>query len=110
MSGRRINVLLASVAIATLFLQACGGGGGDNPPPPPPVVSDINGVATASGPSGSAFVVYGSSLGTLSGTGTTSGYSVDFRDATSNAVTASASYAGSGWTDVYIKATVPSSG
>jgi hypothetical protein len=101
--------LLPVLAIAAVLLQACGGGGGGDSTPAP-VVTDINGAAIASGPSGSSFVVYGSDLGTLSGTGTTSGYSVDFRDAASNEVVATASYVGSGWTDLYIKAVVPSSG
>ncbi len=108
-----VRVLKRSLAIAwltiALFLQACGGGGGD-PPAPKPVITDINGAATASGSAGTGFIVDGSGFGTLSGSGTTSGYSVAFRDAASNNVLASASYAGSGWASVYIKAVVPTSG
>jgi len=108
------RVLKGSLVVAglvlTAFLQACGGGGGGGTPMPLPAITDINGAATASGPAGSGFIVYGTNFGTLSGSGTTSGYSVDFRDATSNSVVATASYAGSGWTGTYIKAVVPSSG
>lgn len=103
------RLLFAVPAIVFAFLQACGGGGGGNSTPLP-VVTDINSAATASGPSGSSFVVDGSAFGTLSGSGMTSGYSVDFRDATTHAVLATASYVGTGWNDVYIKAVVPSSG
>lgn len=103
------RVSFGALAVAALTLQACGGGGGGSSTPIP-VLTDINSAATASGPTGSSFVVDGSAFGTLSGTGTTGGYSVDFRDAMTNAVVATASYAGSGWTDVYIKAVVPSSG
>jgi hypothetical protein len=103
--------LLSLIGIALLgTLQACGGGGGGGLPPPVPVITDINGAATASGTAGAAFIVYGTGFGTLSGSGTTTGYTVDFRDANSNSVVASASYAGTGWTSVYIKAVAPSSG
>ena len=101
---------VAAIALAAL-LQACGGGGGSSAPPPGvPAVTDINSAATASGTAGAGFIVDGSAFGTLSGTGTTAGYSVDFRDATTNAIVAAASYSGSGWTDSYIKAVVPGSG
>lgn len=103
-------LLFVPIAMATL-LQACGGGGGyGGSPAPVAVITDINGAATASGSGGSGFIVDGSAFGTLSGTGTTSGYSVDFRNGTNNSIMASASYAGSGWTSTYIKAVVPSSG
>lgn len=95
------------------LLQACGGGGGyggGSMPPPVPVISDINSAATASGTAGSSFIVDGSGFGTLSGSSTTAGYTVDFRDMTSNSVVATATYAGTGWTSVYIKAVVPGSG
>ena len=100
-------VLAFGTALLAL-LQACGGGGGTTLPVP--AVTDINGAATASGPANSGFIVDGSGFGTLTGTATTSGYSVDFRDATTNSIVASASYVGSGWTNVYIKAVVPNSG
>ncbi|HUG03829.1 MAG TPA: hypothetical protein VML92_05340 [Steroidobacteraceae bacterium] len=110
----------ASLALACALLgllQACGGGGGygggtttTSAPPPAPVISSINGSAVASGSPGTGFIVYGNHFGALSGSGMTAGYSVDFRDAASNAIVASASYAGSGWTNTYIKAVVPGSG
>jgi hypothetical protein len=90
------------------LLSACGGGGGT--PLPVPAITDINSATTASDSKGSAFIVDGTGFGTLSGNGTTSGYSVDFRDAASNAIVATASYAGSGWTNLDIKAVVPTSG
>jgi len=106
--GRLFPVLAISLAG---LLQACGGGGGgESAPPPAPAITDINGAATASGTAGAGFIVDGSAFGTLSGTGVTAGYSVDFRDATNNTIVATASYAGSGWTDAYIKAVVPGSG
>jgi len=98
---------VAAITLAAV-LQACGGGGGATYPMP--AIADINGAATASGDAGSGFIVDGSGFGTLSGTGTTAGYTVDFRDATSNSIVATAKYAGSGWTDTYIKAVVPNSG
>lgn len=101
--------LLAAVSLIGI-LSACGGGGGGGPPPPMPAITDINGAAVASGPANSAFIVDGSGFGTLSGSGTTAGYTVDFRDAASNAVVATATYQGSGWTSVYIKSIVPGSG
>ena len=99
--------VLVAAALAML-LPACGGGGGRTYPMP--AVADINGAATASGNAGSNFIVDGNGFGTLSGMGTTSGYTVDFRDATTNSIVETASYAGSGWTDSYIKAVVPNSG
>ncbi len=96
-------------AMLAMLLQACGGGGG-GATFPMPAITDISGAATGSGSAGSGFIVDGSGFGTLSGSGTTNGYSVDFRDAASNSIVASASYAGSGWTSVYIKAVVPNSG
>lgn len=101
--------LLAAVSLIAI-LSACGGGGGGGAPPPMPVITDINSASVASGPVNSAFIVDGSGFGTLSGSGATTGYSVDFRDAASNAVVATATYQGSGWTSVYIKAVVPGSG
>ncbi len=102
----RRSVLLP--AVLAMLLQACGGGSGTTYPMP--ATTDINGAATASGNPGSSFIVDGKGFGTLSGTGTTSGYTVDFRDTASNSIVATASYAGSGWTDSYIKAVVPNSG
>lgn len=106
---RRVFVILG-IGLAGL-LQACGGGGGGGTPPPAvPAITDINGSATASGAASSGFIVDGSGFGTLSGTGITAGYTVEFRDAASNVIAATGTYAGTGWTDAYIKAVVPSSG
>ncbi len=84
----------------TLVFAGCGGGGGSSTPPPPPVVNDINGGTSGSGATGGVFVIDGINLSNPS--------SVDFRDATTNAVVAHAmiDYAAS----IYIKATVPTSG
>jgi hypothetical protein len=84
----------------TLVLAGCGGGGGDSTPPPPPVVNDINGSASGSGATGSVFVIDGNNLSNPS--------SVDFRDATTNAVVAHATIDFAA--NIYIKATVPTSG
>jgi len=99
---------LPAITLVAL-LQGCGGGGGGTTYPMP-AITDIDGAATASGNAGSGFIVDGSGFGTLSGMGTTTGYTVDFRDATTNSVVATADYAGSGWTGNYIKAVVPNSG
>ncbi len=108
-SGALSRRWLIGIALAGM-LEACGGGGYGGSTTPAPVITDINSAMTASGSKGSAFIIDGSSFGTLSGSGTTSGYSVDFRDATTNAIVATASYAGTGWTNVFIKAVVPTSG
>jgi hypothetical protein len=106
---RRPQLLGAIAFSLTGFLWGCGGGHG-GVIALAPVITDIDSATTASGTAGSAFIVDGSNFGTLSGSGTTSGYSVDFRDAASNSIVATATYAGSGWSSVYIKALVPSSG
>ena len=61
---------------------------GSNPPPPAPAIVDVNGGLSGSGTLGSVFILDGTGFGDL--TAQTSGYSLDFRDATSNAVVASA--------------------
>src|SRR5260370_991221 len=92
-----------------LLLQACGS---KNPPPPAPAIVDVNGGLSGSGTLGSVFIVDGTGFGDL--TAQTSGYSLDFRDATSNAVVASSTsavnYAGGAWQSLFITATVPATG
>ncbi len=92
-----------------LLLQACGS---KNPPPPAPAIVDVNGGLSGSGTLGSVFIVDGTGFGDL--TAQTSGYSLDFRDATSNAVVASSTsavnYAGGAWQSLFITATVPTTG
>jgi hypothetical protein len=75
---------------------------------PTPVIVDINGGMAASASSGSIFVIDGTGFGTP--TSSSSGYSVAFRDSTTNAVVANATVdlsTSGNWTDVFIKATVP---
>src|SRR5216684_4969217 len=92
-----------------LLLQACGS---KNPPPPAPAIVDVNGGLSGSGTLGSVFIVDGTGFGDL--TAQTSGYSLDFRDAASNAVVASSTsainYAGLAWRSLFITATVPTTG
>lgn len=105
MHARKVaSVLMVSLCI--LLLQGCGGGGGGSAPPP--TITDINGGVSGSGTVGSVFIVDGTNFGTL--TSANAGYSVDFRDAATNAVAASATvnYAAGNWNDIYIKGTVPS--
>jgi hypothetical protein len=73
-----------------------------------PAVTDVNGGVSGSGTAGSLFIVDGHSFGDLAAA-PASGYSVDFRDAASNAVAASAAvnFAGSDWQDIFIVGTVP---
>src|SRR5512135_277200 len=99
-------VLILALALISGWLgQACGGGGA---PASKPVIDDINGGAAGSGTMGSLFVVDGSGFGTASSAG--SGYSVEFRDVASNVVVSQATvdFGAGGWTDVFIRATVPS--
>jgi hypothetical protein len=95
-----------------LILQACGS---NNPPPPPqavPAVVDVNGGLNGSGTLGSVFIIDGTGFGDL--TAQTSGYSLDFRDATSSAVVASATssvnFASGAWRSLFIMASVPTTG
>jgi hypothetical protein len=92
----------------TLLLQACG----KNSSPPAPTIVDVNGGLTGSATLGSVFIVDGTGFGNL--TAQASGYSLDFRDAASNAVVASSTsavnYAGGAWQSLFIIATVPTTG
>jgi hypothetical protein len=100
---RRIGIgksFIAFLFLFTLVLAGCGGGDGGSTPPPPPVVNDINGGTSGSGATGSVFVIDGNNLSNPS--------SVDFRDATTDAVVAHATIDFAA--DIYIKATVPTSG
>ncbi|HEY6909304.1 MAG TPA: hypothetical protein VI356_08045 [Myxococcales bacterium] len=73
-----------------------------------PAVNDVNGGRAGSGTANSVFILDGHAFGDLSAA-PAAGYSVDFRDASSNAVVASAAvnYAGSDWQDILIVGTVP---
>ena len=91
-----------------LLLQACG----SHNAPPAPAIVDVNGGLSGSGTLGSVFIVDGTGFGDL--TAQASGYSLDFRDAASNAVVASSTsainYAGLAWRSLFITATVPTTG
>jgi len=73
-----------------------------------PAVSDVNGGLAGSGTAGSLFILDGNHFGDLAAA-PASGYSVDFRDANTSAVVASASvdFANSNWQDIFIVGTVP---
>ncbi len=105
---RLISRLLICFSMAAVLISCGGGGGGGSTPPPPvPSVTAVNGGLAGSGTVGSLFVLDGSGFGTLGAP--TAGYSVDFKDAVSGNVIASApvNYAAGDWTDAFIKATVP---
>ncbi|HEX9006080.1 MAG TPA: hypothetical protein VF889_02210, partial [Bacteroidota bacterium] len=106
MHVRKVTWLVLLVSLCILLLQGCGGGGG-NGDPPPPKITDINGGISGSGTVGSVFIIDGTNFGSLSSPA--AGYSVDFRDATTNAVVARATvdYAAGNWNNIYIKGTVP---
>lgn len=95
-----------------LLLHACGKNQPPPPPPAAPAISDVNGGLSGSGTIGSVFIVDGSNFGDLSAQ--TPGYSIDFRDGTSNAVVASATsavnYGAGAWKSLFITATVPATG
>lgn len=101
---RRLTRLALHACVAAGMLLGCGG---NAPPPAVPAITDINGGLAASGTVGSSFIVGGTGFGDLAVA--TPGYSLDFRDATSNAVMASATvdYVAGGWKNVSITATVP---
>ncbi len=105
MRKRNLALIIALTLTSGWLVQACGGGG---TAPAKPVIDDINGGAAGSGTAGSLFVIDGSGFGTATSAG--SGYSVEFRDTASNVVVSQASvdFAAGGWTDVFIRATVPS--
>jgi IPT/TIG domain-containing protein len=73
-----------------------------------PAIADVNGGRAGSGTVNSLFILDGHAFGDLSAA-PAGGYSVDFRDAASNAVVASAAvnYAGSDWQDIFIVGAVP---
>ena len=73
-----------------------------------PTVTDVNGGLVGSGTTGSLFIIDGNHFGDLAAA-PASGYSVDFRDASSGAVVASAAvdFANSNWQDIFIVGTVP---
>lgn len=105
MTTRTHTFVLAAALLSLGALAACGHS--SPPPPPTPAIADINGGLSGSGTLGSVFIVDGSGFGDLSAQ--TPGYSVDFRDAVSNAVVASATYT-TGWKNLFITATVPTAG
>ena len=111
MRTKKVAGLVALLAASSLLFQACSAGGGSDStaPPPKPVINSINGGVSGSGTIGSLFILEGTNFGTPSAT--SSGYSVNFRDSVTNAIVANAAVdlATSGnWTNLYIKATVPS--
>lgn len=75
-----------------------------------PALTDLNGGRVGSGTVGSLFIADGSGFGDLAAA-PASGYSVDFRDAGSGAVVATAAvdFANGNWQDIFIVATVPGS-
>jgi hypothetical protein len=90
------NVFLMWFAVLFMFLSVsgCGDGGGAGAGTgagtyPVPKITDINGGISGSGSVGSMFVIDGSGFGSLDAANAK--YSVDFRDATTNAVVATAS-------------------
>jgi len=95
-----------SLLAAAGLISSCGSN------PPAPAIADVNGGLSGSGTLGSVFILDGSGFGDLSAQ--TLGYSLDFRDATSNAVVASATstvnYASGAWKSLFITATVPATG
>lgn len=96
-------------AVLAMFLSAsgCGDSGVGGGTHPVPKISDINGGISGSGFVGSMFIIDGSGFGSLNAANAS--YSVNFRDAQTNAVVAAASinYSAGDWTDIYIKGTVP---
>ncbi len=86
-----------------LFVHSCGSDGNG-----PPTLTDINGGVTGSGTIGSLFIIDGNNFGDLTST-PSDGYSVDFRNPTTDDVVASAKidFENKNWTNVYIVGTVP---
>ena len=106
------KVFLTWFAVLFIFLSVSGcggggGGGGGGDTYPVPKITDINGGISGSGSVGSMFIIDGSGFGSLNAANAK--YSVDFRDAKTNAVvaTASTNYSTGDWNDIYIKGTVP---
>ncbi len=105
--SRFVLRLLICCVSAVVLVSCGGGGGGGGAAPPVPSITAINGGLAGSGTAGSLFVVDGTGFGTIAGA--TGGYSVDFKDAVSGTVVASAAvnYAAGDWNDAFIKGTVP---
>src|SRR5512147_1971243 len=105
--SRLVSRLMICFGIALVLSSCGGGGGGDSTPPPVPSITAMNGGLAGSGATGSLIVIDGTGFGTLGAPA--GGYSVDFKDATSGSVIASATvnYAAGDWTDAVIKGTVP---
>jgi hypothetical protein len=74
-----------------------------------PALTDVNGGLSGSGTVNSVFIIDGKNFGDLSAA-PASGYSVDFRDASTSSVVASATinFANSDWQDIFIVGVVPS--
>lgn len=105
--SRFVLRLLICCVSAVVLVSCGGGGGGGGAAPPVPSITAINGGLAGSGTAGSLFVVDGTGFGTIGGA--TGGYSVDFKDAVSGTVVASAAvnYVAGDWNDAFIKGTVP---
>ena len=75
-----------------------------------PTLSDLNGALSGSGTVNSVFIIDGNNFGDLSAA-PISGYSLDFRDPSTNSVVASASvtFTNNDWQNIFIVGTVPSS-
>jgi hypothetical protein len=100
----QIFAICLGIVAATV---SCGGNGGGSGKKPAPVIIAINGGLAGSGTIGSLFILDGTDFQTLSST--KDGYTVDFRDATTDDIVASATidYGAGDWNDAYIKGTVP---
>lgn len=103
---KRFFTLWVLVLSIVGLLAGCGGGGGGGGPMPVPSITGINGGISGSGTVGSIFVIDGNGFGDLS-TVPTSGYSVDFRDATTNDILATADMTNGVWSNIFIKGKVP---
>ncbi len=102
---KRVFTLWVLVLSITGLLTGCGGGGGGGSMPVPSVTG-INGGISGSGTVGSIFVIDGNGFGDLS-TVPSAGYSVDFRDATTNDILATADMINGVWSNIFIKGKVP---
>ncbi len=99
------NIILIMIGLFVLFFQyGCGKTTGTLPVP---TITNINGGLSGSGTVGSLFIINGSGFGELSKQ--TNGYSVDFRDATTEDIisTASIDYASGDWKTLFIIGVVP---
>jgi len=107
---KKVFLMWFAVLFMFLSVSGCGGGGGGGGAGgtyPVPKITDINGGSSGSGSVGSMFIIDGSGFGSLNAAN--ANYSVDFRDAKTNAVvaTASTNYSTGDWNDIYIQGTVP---